>query len=89
MHSTQRLNTEGVRTIRTPRHKALVALLIEARLKRGLRQEDVAKALGEHQSWVARLESGQRRIDVVEFLVLADILKFDAAKVLTKVSKAR
>lgn len=40
-------------------------------------QSDLAKEANEYQSWVARLESGQRRVDVVEFEKLAGILQFD------------
>ena len=40
-------------------------------------QGDLAARLGEYQSFVARLESGQRRIDVVELIELAEILGFD------------
>ena len=36
-----------------------------------------SKALGEYQSFVARMESGQRRVDVVEYENLAKILDFD------------
>jgi len=43
-------------------------------------QAELAARLGQHQSFVARLESGQRRIDVVEFLELSEILGFDAAE---------
>jgi len=37
----------------------------------------LAKELGEYQSFVARMESGQRRIDVIEYENLSRILKFD------------
>ena len=65
------------RTVATPRHKALVTLLREEREAKGLRQEDVAKALGQNQMWMQRVESGERRIDVVEFVALATIIGFD------------
>jgi len=39
------------------------------------------------ESFVARLESGQRRIDVVEFLELAEVLKFDVVKAVTALKK--
>jgi hypothetical protein len=35
------------------------------------------KKLGQYQSFVARAESGQRRIDVVELLQWAEALDFD------------
>ena len=55
------------KTLGSPKHKALIALLIEKREAVGLTQTDLASMLGEYQSFVARLESGQRRVDVVEF----------------------
>jgi transcriptional regulator with XRE-family HTH domain len=69
------------------RHKALIALLIAKREAAGLTQADLASRLGEYQSFVARLESGQRRIDVVEFLDLAEALGFDPAKALSVLRK--
>jgi len=40
-------------------------------------QTDLAESPDEYQSWVVRLESDQRRVDVVEFECLAKILKID------------
>lgn len=54
-----------------------MALLIDKRKAAGLTQDDLAKAMGEHQSFVARLESGQRRIDVIEYVTLAQVIGFD------------
>lgn len=68
-----------VKTLGTERHKALIELLIERREAAGLTQTELAAKLGEYQSFVARLESGQRRVDVVEFLELAELLNFDPA----------
>ena len=50
-------------------------------------QADLAARLGEYQSFVARLESGQRRIDVVEFLELADAVRLDPAKTISTLKK--
>ncbi|ANM08349.1 XRE family transcriptional regulator protein (plasmid) [Rhizobium phaseoli] len=74
------------KTLGTERHKALIALLIEKREAAGLTQIELAEKLGEYQSFVARLESGQRRVDVVEFLELSEILDFDPYKALQTVS---
>lgn len=68
-----------VKTLGSARHEALIAYLIEAREQAGLTQTELADKLGEYQSFVARLESGQRRVDVVEFLELAEVLGFDAS----------
>ncbi len=65
------------KTLGTSRHKELVTFLIEKREAIGMTQSELADSLDEYQSWVARLESGQRRIDVIEFEKIAEILKFD------------
>jgi transcriptional regulator with XRE-family HTH domain len=58
-----------------PRQEALRAFLVAtARKKVGLTQAELAANLGEYQSFVARLESGQRRVDIVEFLDIAGAL---------------
>jgi transcriptional regulator with XRE-family HTH domain len=78
------------RTLRSPRHEALRAYLVEAREKAGLTQAAVAARLGKqqgarvHQSFVARVESGQRRLDVVELLDFAEALRFEPREVLKR-----
>lgn len=74
------------KTLGSARHKALVAMLIEARERAGMTQTDLADRLGEYQSFVARLESGQRRVDVVELIELAEILGFDAPNIVRNVA---
>lgn len=78
-----------IKTLGTARHEALIGLLIRKREAAGLTQTELANKLGEYQSFVARLESGQRRVDVVEFLDLAEILQFDAAEALTEIRNVR
>ncbi|MGB8287131.1 helix-turn-helix domain-containing protein [Rhizobium ruizarguesonis] len=75
------------KTLGTERHRALIALLVEKREASGLTQTELAEKLGEYQSFVARLESGQRRVDVIEFLELARILNFDPLDALGRLAK--
>jgi transcriptional regulator with XRE-family HTH domain len=77
------------RTLRSPRHEALRRWLVENRKARGLSQAQLAKLIGRYQSFVADLERGQRRLDVVEFLELADAIGFDASKAIRLIAKAR
>jgi transcriptional regulator with XRE-family HTH domain len=77
------------RTLGTPRHEALRAFLVERRKKAGLTQTEVAKKLGRHQSFVATVESGQRRIDVVELLDFAEAIRFDPREVIKRISAIR
>lgn len=75
------------KTLGSRRHEALIAFLIAKRESAGITQSQLAAKLGQYQSFVARLESGQRRVDVIELLDLAEALNFDASIVLRKIHK--
>jgi len=49
--------------------------LKQARLDAGMNQVDVAQALGKHQSYVSKCETGERRVDFIELLDFASIYK--------------
>jgi transcriptional regulator with XRE-family HTH domain len=66
-------------------NRQLAALLIEERKARKLCQQELARKLHQHQSLISRLESGDRRIDVCEFLTLAAVIGFDPNVVLRKI----
>ena len=76
------------KTLQSARHKALIELLIAKRKEAGLTQTDLAKRLGEYQSFVARMELGQRRVDVVEFLAIAQELNINLGYAFKKIAKA-
>jgi len=50
------------------RHKALVVRLVEAREEAGLTQEKLAKRMGRSQRFISYCETGERRVDAIEFL---------------------
>lgn len=75
------------KTLQSERHRALIDLLIARREAAGLTQAELANLLGEYQSFVARLESGQRRVDVVEFLQISDILKIDTTRAIRSIQR--
>lgn len=65
----------GMRSVHTPAYKAFLVRLVAARHRLGLTQRDVALALGRPHSWVAKVESGERRLDVIELSELATLYK--------------
>jgi transcriptional regulator with XRE-family HTH domain len=75
------------KTLGSARHRALIGFLTAKREAAGLTQTELAARLGEYQSFVARLESGQRRVDVIEFLKLSEALGFDAAKAIRQIGR--
>ncbi len=71
------------KTIGSKRHKALIALLIKERKVAGLNQTELADALGQYESFIARVKSGERRVDVIEFLDIAKAIGFDLKAAIT------
>ena len=58
------------------------AALVNARKKAGLSQQELASRLKTSQTVIARIESGERRVDVVEFIDLGRALRIDPHEVL-------
>ena len=67
------------RSLHTSEHSALIRVLVDVRKDSGLTQQEVADRLGKPQSYMAKLEVGERRLDVVEFVRLAAALDVDPA----------
>jgi transcriptional regulator with XRE-family HTH domain len=63
------------KTIFTDGHKAVVDKLIKAREERKLTQVRVDELLKRTQSYVSKIEAGQRRIDIIQLKQFADIYK--------------
>lgn len=63
------------KTVHTEKYKDFLERLRQARKEKGLSQVEVAKALGKHQSYVAKCESGERRIDIIELFEFAQLYK--------------
>ncbi len=74
-----------IKSVYSERQKRLSQLLRAARKKAGLRQVDLAKRLGTHSSYVSKYESGERQLDFIEFIEIAEALKLDPAEVLAKI----
>lgn len=74
------------KSLRSRPHQALITALVEARKKTELTQEQLAKRLGRPQSFVAKYEGGERRLDVVELLEIAQAIDLKLPEVLKKVS---
>ena len=72
-------------SIHTARYRCFRDLLTEARQEQSLSQEALAEKLGCVQTFVSKYERGERRLDVVEFLDVAEALGIDPIKVIRKV----
>ncbi|WP_224086993.1 helix-turn-helix domain-containing protein [Nostoc sp. MS1] len=61
--------------------------MIAARKEAQLTQESLAKSLQKPQSFVAKYENGERRLDVVEFLMVTRIIGVDPCTIIRKVDE--
>jgi ribosome-binding protein aMBF1 (putative translation factor) len=78
-----------VKTIYSKRHKRLIELVTAERKQAGIRQVQLAKKLKRSQTWIARLEGGERRLDVVELIDLAEAIGFDAPGIVAIVQQSK
>lgn len=60
--------------------------LITARKDAGLTQAELADRLNKPQSFVSKYEAGERRLDVVEFLVVAKAINADPHHLLRQIA---
>ncbi|MEP2120683.1 MAG: helix-turn-helix transcriptional regulator [Bauldia litoralis] len=67
----------------------MTRLLRQARLDAGLTQQQVVDRLGrKHQSFVAKYEAGDRRLDVIEFIEVARVIETDPLVLMKKLIAA-
>jgi ribosome-binding protein aMBF1 (putative translation factor) len=58
-------------------YRNVIENLKKARLDAGLKQSDVAQKLKKPQSYISKIERGERRVDITELKELAGIYKKD------------
>jgi transcriptional regulator with XRE-family HTH domain len=59
-------------------------MLVEARKGAGISQQELARRLKRSQSFIAKIEVGERRIDVVEFIEIARALGREPTELLAQ-----
>ena len=70
------------KSIYSKRYNALRDALAAARKAAGITQQQLADKLEKPQSFVAKYENGERRLDMAEFMTIAEQLGVDPVKIL-------
>ncbi|MFK5978153.1 MAG: helix-turn-helix transcriptional regulator [Rhizobiaceae bacterium] len=68
----------------TPRYNNLMAKLAQLRKQSGMTQSQLAEKLGKPQSFVAKFEGGERRLDIIEFVDVVKALGGSASAMITE-----
>ena len=65
------------KSLKSAEYARFIEVLVAARHEAGIPQQALAEKLGRPQSFIAKYEGGERRIDVVEFIAIARALGAD------------
>jgi transcriptional regulator with XRE-family HTH domain len=68
------------KSLKSAEYGRLIEVLVAARHEAGIPQQALAGKLGRPQSFIAKYEGGERRIDVIEFIAIARALGADPLK---------
>jgi transcriptional regulator with XRE-family HTH domain len=74
------------KSLHTPEYEYFRSLMVNAREVAGLTQVEVAAKLGRPQSFVAKYEGGERRLDIVEFIQVCEALGVDSHAVISEMN---
>lgn len=69
----------------SPDYRRIIDLVRDARLELGLSQREVARRLGKHPSFVNKIEKLERRLDILEFMALAEAIEADPADLIKRI----
>ncbi|ADM99140.1 MULTISPECIES: helix-turn-helix domain-containing protein [Dickeya] len=72
-------------SIYSDEYQLVIKTLREKRIARGITQESLAQAMERPQSFIAKVENGERRLDVVEFIHIARLLSLEPASIIAKI----
>ena len=75
------------KSIHTERQERLRTLLKAARKKAGLTQDELTERMGAYKTFVSKYERGERQLDVIEFLAVAEALKLDPKVLIEQVMR--
>jgi transcriptional regulator with XRE-family HTH domain len=69
-------------------YKAFLTVLIAARKEAKLTQTDVAERIGKRQTHISIIETGVRRLDLIEFCAFAKAMGYDPNALFARITDA-
>jgi transcriptional regulator with XRE-family HTH domain len=63
-------------------YSLVIERLLLARKRKGITQVELAQKLGKPQSFISKIESGERRLDIGEFMEITHLLGEDPSEII-------
>jgi transcriptional regulator with XRE-family HTH domain len=76
-----------MKSIFTHEYEIFRQCMIAARKEARLTQDSLAKSLNKPQSFVAKYENGERRLDVIEFLLVSRVIGIDPCEIFRRMEQ--
>jgi DNA-binding XRE family transcriptional regulator len=73
-----------LKSLRGKWHRAVITVVVASRRESNLTQEQLAAGIGWHRSKIAKIESGERRLDVPEFITISNALNIEPTALLAR-----
>ncbi len=74
-----------MKSIFTDEYEVFLQRLVAARREAGLTQQDLATRINRPQSFVSKYERGERRLDVLEFVMICHAVSVDPCSIIREV----
>ena len=71
--------------LRSAKHRALIAVIVERRRAAGLTQRQLTAKLNRSNSFVWKIEAGERQVNVLEFIEIARALGVKASALMAEI----
>jgi transcriptional regulator with XRE-family HTH domain len=75
--------------VRPSDYKVVGKCLATARQHAGITQQELSRKLRKPQSFISSYERGQRRVDIVELMLISEAIGADARKLFTDIVRQR
>lgn len=69
-----------------PQYRAIIAALVAGRRAAGMTQVELARALDTDQSRISKIEQGERRLDIIDYLRICQAIGVDPGEPLRAAS---
>ena len=74
-----------MKQLRSAKHRALISVIVARREAAGLTQRQLTAKLKRSNSFVWKLEAGERQLNVLEFIEIAKVLGVKASRLMEEI----